>query len=258
MSDHFCDAALLSYAALDESVAYSLQVLREHAGDLPYWGAFSGGKDSVCIKQLCIEAGVAVDWHYGVTSIDPPELVRFIHEVHPDVRFLRSKTYNNFGDGIARAGLPGRIRRWCCAEFKERPAPNGRTTVVGIRAEESPRRRKSWNVWNLKRKKGAYLCPILHWTEADVWEYIESRNLPYCSLYDEGYARLGCVGCPMQPVAQRRRDLERWPQVKRMLLGGTKRLMERMMPKWKANNQPFAKFSTPEELFDWWLTGKHV
>ena len=39
--------------------------------------------------------------------------------------------------------------------------------------------------------------PIIDWEDEDVWEFINQYEIPYCSLYDEGFARLGCIGCPM-------------------------------------------------------------
>lgn len=50
-----------------------------------YYLAFSGGKDSVVIKALADMAGVKYDARYNLTSVDPPELVRFIKDEHPDV-----------------------------------------------------------------------------------------------------------------------------------------------------------------------------
>lgn len=52
-----------------------------------YYVAFSGGKDSQCIYHLCKQAGVKFDAHYRCTSVDPPELVRFIREQYPGVEF---------------------------------------------------------------------------------------------------------------------------------------------------------------------------
>lgn len=52
-----------------------------------YYLAFSGGKDSCVLKALADMSGVKYDAHYNLTSVDPPELVRFIRQHHPDVKF---------------------------------------------------------------------------------------------------------------------------------------------------------------------------
>ena len=37
--------------------------------------------------------------------------------------------------------------------------------------------------------------PLLEFTEVDIWAYIMQEQLPYCTLYAEGYRSLGCVPC---------------------------------------------------------------
>lgn len=50
-----------------------------------YYLAFSGGKDSVVIYALAKMAGVRFKAHYHMTTVDPPELVRFIRSSFPEV-----------------------------------------------------------------------------------------------------------------------------------------------------------------------------
>jgi FAD synthetase len=33
--------------------------------------------------------------------------------------------------------------------------------------------------------------PILHFSYSQIWDYITANDVPYCSLYDQGYSSLG-------------------------------------------------------------------
>ena len=37
--------------------------------------------------------------------------------------------------------------------------------------------------------------PLADWSNAQVWSYVRSRNLPYNELYDKGYTSIGCAPC---------------------------------------------------------------
>lgn len=110
-----------------------------------YYLAFSGGKDSQCIYELAKLAGVKFDAHYRVTSVDPPELVRFIKGVYPEVS--RDIPHDKNGKPITMWNLiprklmpPTRLVRYCCKEFKE-TGGEGRVTVTGVRWAESQNRK---------------------------------------------------------------------------------------------------------------------
>lgn len=111
-----------------------------------YYVAFSGGKDSQCIYHLCKRAGVKFDAHYHVTSVDPPELVRFIRTQYPDVKldFPRDEGGRviTMWNLIPRKHMPPTRRvRYCCEQLKE-SGGKGRVTVTGVRWAESYRRKK--------------------------------------------------------------------------------------------------------------------
>ena len=68
--------------------------------------------------------------------------------------------------------------------------------------------------------------PIIDWTTEEVWEFIHEYNIPYCSLYDEGFKRLGCIGCPMGSKEQREYEFKRWPKYKALYLRAFEKMIE--------------------------------
>ena len=48
-----------------------------------------------------------------------------------------------------------------------------------------------------KTNQSVMVNPIIDWTFQDIWEYIDDRNIDYNPMYDNGYKRVGCIGCPM-------------------------------------------------------------
>lgn len=68
------------------------------------------------------------------------------------------------------------------------------------------------------RTQKTMVNPIVDWTDDDVWEFLNSNNIPHCRLYDEGFTRLGCIGCPLSGSENMERDFARWPKYKEMYI----------------------------------------
>ena len=144
---------------LGEKVRKSIERLKLFEPEDGYYLAFSGGKDSVTCKALLDMAGVKYDATYRVTSVDPPELVRFIKDVHPDVK--REIPRYNDGTPITMWNLipkklipPTRLVRYCCDNLKE-SGGTGRITVTGVRWAESTNRKRNQGIVTFADKRAA-------------------------------------------------------------------------------------------------------
>jgi len=213
-----------------------------------YYLAFSGGKDSCVIKALCDMAGVKYDAYYTVSGIDPPELVRFIRDKHPDVKWERFAP--PMFSLLPIKGFPIRHVRWCCESYKEAGGA-GRLAILGVRREESQTRadREMLSIFNGKTT----LNIIVDWNEGDVWEFIEKHEIPYCSLYDEGWSRLGCIGCPMHSVSQKHKELDRWPGFEKAYRIAFRKLYALRL---ESNPDAVKHWQSGDEMFDWWISNK--
>lgn len=261
-----------------DKVETAIQRLQTFEPPEGYYLAFSGGKDSVIIKALADMAGVKYDAHYNLTSVDPPELVRFVKDEHPDVVIEIPR--DKYGKQITMWNLipkkkmpPTRVVRYCCDVLKE-GGGEGRFVVTGVRWAESGSRRRSRaglelsngtktgrrlredpdNPQNAKMArfcptKGRHvLNPIIDWEDADVWEFIRKYDVPYCKLYDQGHKRLGCIGCPMS--AKQAEGLEKYPKYKRAYLRAFAKLLGNLDDESRRTT-----WKTPEDVMEWWIGG---
>lgn len=235
-----------------------------------FYNTFSGGKDSQCLYHLVKLARVKHKTHMNLTSVDPPEVMRFVKLHYPDVELIKPRM-SIYDMAKKKHLMPTRILRWCCAEFKETSGA-GKVTLIGIRKQESARRAKREEIsTNIKGKRNEetfdqwsehgeqmvtcvggkdkiLVSPIIYWTEQDVWEFLNTNGIPHCELYDQGYTRVGCICCPMSSPRQKMKEIKRWSHVKRNWLKTLQWLID--------NGYVNHNFNDAETGFRWWISGK--
>lgn len=252
-----------TYDEMRESlVQNAIGLLHEHCDGKKVLCAFSGGKDSQCCYHLLKEAGIPFDAQYSITRFDPPELLEFIREHYPDCKFRRAYKRTLIED-IEIRGLPSRWARWCC-DAKHARTRGYDIVVVGVRAQESARRARSWSAFGTKGTDDCYVCPCLDWADANVWDYLNSRGVAHCRLYDEGYKRIGCTFCPLSP-GDLARNVERYPKFMSTLKIGASRFVQKMrkygfVSKHGKQCPDWCEAENPEdEYFERWIkTGQTI
>lgn len=234
-------------AMVDEAVYF----LREHEPPEGYFLGFSGGKDSICLIELAKISGVKYTPYYSATGIDPPEVVKFIRINYPEVIWLRPKY--SFWEGVYKKFPPLRMYRWCCDVLKKDPAKHiGLSNrIMGIRSEESLGRANRPRIDHYKSYKQQQIFkPIFHWKEWHVWDLIESNNLEYPSLYNEGFDRIGCVICPFLPQKNMKKinkHIDRWPKYYKVF--------EHSVDRWFNKNLLKREEKTSSEYIQKWYRG---
>lgn len=219
-----------------------------------YYVAFSGGKDSIVILDLIQKAGVKYDAHFNLTSVDPPELIRFIMKNYRYVERHRPERtmWQLIEDHMSP---PTRKVRYCCEELKENGG-GGRTVITGIRWAESNKRRTRKMVESCKKERNKhYLHPIIDWGNSDIWDYIRSNDLPYPSLYDEGQTRIGCIGCPMNP-RERIKAFRRWPEYAAKYKRAMQKAVERRHNVGFKTDGWHLTFKDGDDMWRWWMKEK--
>lgn len=268
----------------DERLQHSIELMQKaeklalkYDAQDGFYLAFSGGKDSQALYHCAVMGGVKFKAHMNLTSVDPPEVIRFVKRHYPEVELIKPKK-SIYDLAVEKQILPSMRVRWCCAEYKEMSGA-GKVTLIGIRHQESSRRARrneveissrkfsgtfegfedyrtellqkkrvnkrkqkqtkaqtSVNITNATEertlgciggKESLLVSPIIHWTEDDVWWFLnEVVKVPHCELYDQGWHRIGCIGCPMSNIRQKIRENERWPHVKRNWIRAIMRIRE--------------------------------
>lgn len=215
---------------LDALEQQSIYIFREAFNRLENLGMlWSIGKDSNVMLWLARKAffgHVPFPLVHVDTSFKMPEMIAFRDRVASewDLNLIVGQNKKALDEGMNHT--LGRVT--CCSALKTNALhqtlkdANLTAVIAGIRRDEegtrakervfSPRNEDSkWDVrdqppefWDQYKTDFApgtslRIHPILHWTELDIWRYIERENIPVVDLYfakdGRRYRSLGCAPC---------------------------------------------------------------
>ena len=97
---------------------------------------------------------------------------------------------------------PFKISDKCCDVMKKMPIKSylkdtgtKNKGYLGTMASDSQQRESSYLKTGCNNFKKGLSMPMAFWLEEDVWKYIKKFKLEYCSIYDTGVKRTGCMFC---------------------------------------------------------------
>jgi phosphoadenosine phosphosulfate reductase len=126
-------------------------------------------------------------------------------------RYVRENGINGFYNSLGQ-------RLSCCEIRKVEPfrrAVAGYSAwVTGVRREQSETRRLTLPIERDNQVGIAKVSPLLDWTDAHIWSYIQFQQLFYSPLHDRGYPSIGCAPCTraIEPGQDQRAGRWWWEQ----------------------------------------------
>lgn len=270
-----------------ERIKIASEMSLHHYGQ-PLVCTYSGGKDSDVMLELFKRSGVPFEVHNSHTTVDAPQTVHHIRKKFRQLELqgikadIEMPTYK--GKPVTMWQLipikkmpPSRLMRYCCSVLKETGCAN-RFIATGVRWDESSARagREAYeSIANKKRsrivatdemmlmndnsdkrkmtercmkKNKMVVNPIIDWTHRDIWEFIRSEKIEYNPLYECGYKRVGCIGCPMASKG-RWKEFADFPTYQRAYIRAFDKMLNELdNPRWK----------TGYDVFLWWMEDKNV
>ena len=265
-----------------------LKMFEPSANQEPYYLAYSGGKDSDTILILAQLAGVRFEAVNNHTTVDAPETVRYIrskgivkvdypertmwqlivdHMIPPTrlIRYCCAELKERGGErrtvvtGVRQAESPKRKNTHLihilnkpkavaklCEELDINEYELNKYNSVMLNNDNENTREL---VDSCYQQHKVVLNPILDWTDKDVWEFLHHYGCESNPLYQCGYKRIGCIGCPFSEK-HRYKQFNDYPKYKLNYIRAFDRMLERRKERGLDSN---AVWSSGENVFKWWM-----
>jgi len=192
---------------MDAKIESALNLLREAAALAPAAFSTSFGAEDMVLLDLIRSHRLPI----GIFTLDTGRLPAETHNLMQRVQEVYGDCFSTFfpdADAlqklVAADGANGfyrsiDARKRCCGVRKVEPlsrALAGKAAwVSGLRSDQSAERaavaaRAFDEPYRLEK-----FNPLHDWSQAQVWEVIRARNIPYNELHDRFYPSIGCAPC---------------------------------------------------------------
>ena len=103
------------------------------------------------------------------------------------------------------------------------------------------------------KKNDDLICnPIYKWTDRDVWDFIHERGMKYNPLYDKGFLRVGCIGCPL--ASNQVHELEMYPKYKQNYINAFQRMVDKRKAEGKVQTSKYGQiWKDGLSTYRWWI-----
>ncbi len=252
--------------------------------------AYSGGKDSDTLLEVVRRAGVPFLLEHSHTTADAPQTVYHTRDV---LHRLESEgvpcrvQYPHFKNKrttlwavIPEKGTPPTRRiRYCCKILKQEGKRES-IVLTGVRWAESTRRKSTRGFFEKSaqnvdkrvilredneetRQQFGLLTqattlvtanPLVDWTDNDIWGFCTSEKIPMNPLYDMGFSRVGCIGCPMGGK-KRYREFAMFPAFEQAYRQAFAKMIEVREQRGLSNR---LNWKTADDVFRWWMEDRNL
>ena len=268
----------------------AIEVLKAFEPEDGYHLCYSGGKDSDCIRILADLAGVKHEIHHSLTTADAPETVYYVKSIpgviidKPEISMWRliekkmtppTRLIRYCCEELKERGGKGKVKVTGVRkkESVNRAKSSGLVNLIGhtkkvlnvaenvgaepfvnskggivLNMDDDPSRRL---VEQCYRTSNTMVNPIVDWSEADVWDFLKAHGCKSNPLYECGFKRVGCIGCPMAGK-HRYAEFERWPKYRALYEMAFDRMLEARRRAGKTNRLDSQWFNG-ESVMRWWL-----
>ncbi len=187
--------------------------------------SFSGAEDVVLI-DMALQLGKSVQVFSLDTGRLHPETYRFIEQVRQHYQIeidLLSPDREQLDAFVKQKGLFSFYEdghQQCCGIRKVEPLRRQLAGldawITGQRKDQSQDTRSDIpevqldTAFSTADKPLIKFNPLLNWSSAQVWDYIEAYQVPFNSLHKQGFISIGCEPCTRPVLPNQHERAGRW------------------------------------------------